>query len=60
MTTYFAWFLIVSGPWNSGLVSYSPPLYSLEDCHRAKEALHESVNTSNSLRKQCVRLQVVK
>lgn len=55
MEIILVWILLVSSSTQSGFVSYSPPVATLEDCQRLQNRLDNYLKSSSA----CIQINVI-
>jgi hypothetical protein len=60
MNTMLVWFLVSTGGYYSGLMNYSPPFATVQECERVQKILKDADNFGHKFYTQCIQMTVVK
>jgi hypothetical protein len=59
MNTILVWFLISTSSQFAGVITYSPPMATLQECQRVKSLIDEDKNAFKFVNR-CVQMTIVK
>ena len=60
MNTMLVWFLVSTGGYYSGLMNFSPPFATLQECQRVQKIIKESDDIDVKVHTHCIQMTVVK
>ena len=60
MNTMLVWFLVSVGGQYSGMMNYSPPFATQQECERVQKVIKDGDNIGMKFHTQCIQMTVVK